>query len=88
MWIFAILAIAISALILMVVVTVAGPLIAPLYEIVVNDPAVKSVGFDVGVEVSTRIGLKYVPALLALSLIIWFFVMRLVDDSYQGYNRR
>jgi hypothetical protein len=88
MWIFAILAIAVAALILLIVALLAGPLIAPLYEVVVNDPAVQRVGFDVGVEVSARIGLKFVLPLLALSLVLWFLVMRLIDDAYMGVRRR
>jgi len=88
MWILAILAIAIAALILLIVALLAGPLIAPLYEVVVNDPAVQRVGFDVGVEVSARIGLQFVLPLLALSLVLWFLVMRLIDDAYMGVRRR
>jgi hypothetical protein len=35
-----------------------------------------------------RIGAKFVLPLLALSLVIWFLVMRLASDQYQGVRRR
>lgn len=88
MWVFAILALLIAALVLVIVAMLIGPIVGPLYEIVVNDPAVQQVGFDTGAEVSMRIGGKFVLPLLALSLVIWFLVMRLVSDQYQGVNRR
>lgn len=88
MWVFAILAISIGAMILIVVAMLAGPLIAPLYEIVVNDPAVIEMGYDVGATVAVRIGLKFVLPLLALTLAVWFLVMRLMDDTWDGVTRR
>lgn len=88
MWVFAIIAILISALILTVVALLIGPIVGPLYEIVVNDPAVQAMGYDTGAEVAMRIGAKWVPGLLALSLVIWFLVMRLASDSYLGTSRR
>ena len=88
MWVLAILAIVIAALILLVVALLIGPIVGPLYDIVVNDPAVQAVGYDVGAEVAMRIGAKYVPGLLALSMVIWFLVMRLARDAYLGTNRR
>jgi len=88
MWVFAIIAIAISALILVVVMMLIGPVIGPLYDVVVNDPAVQEMGYDVGAEVAMRIGAKFVLPLLALSLVIWFLVMRLASDQYQGVRRR
>lgn len=88
MWVFAIIAIAISALILVVVMLLIGPVVGPLYDVVVNDPAVQEMGYDVGAEVAMRIGAKFVLPLLALSLVIWFLVMRLASDQYQGVNRR
>jgi len=88
MWVFAIIAIAISALILVVVMMLIGPVVGPLYDVVVNDPAVQEMGYDVGAEVAMRIGAKFVLPLLALSLAIWFLVMRLASDQYLGVRRR
>lgn len=88
MWVTAIIAIIIAAFILLIVAMLLGPLVAPIYEIVVNDPAVQEVGFDTGAEVSMRIGAGWVLPLLGLSLVIWFLVMRLASDSYLGVNRR
>jgi ABC-type uncharacterized transport system YnjBCD permease subunit len=88
MWVFAIIAIAISALILVIVMLLIGPVVGPLYDVVVNDPAVQEMGYDVGAEVAMRIGAQFVLPLLALSLVIWFLVMRLASDQYQGVNRR
>lgn len=87
MWIFAILTIVIAALIFLVVALMAGPIISPLYDVVVNDPAVQEMGYDVGAEVAMRIGLKYVLPLLALALVIWFLVLRLQADEYLGQRR-
>lgn len=88
MWVFAILALIVGALVLVIVAMLIGPIVGPLYEIVVNDPAVQQVGFDTGAEVAMRIGGKFVLPLIALSLVIWFLVMRLAADQYQGVNRR
>jgi len=87
MWVIPIIAIAIAALILVIIAMLIGPVVGPLYEIVVNDPAVQAMGFDTGAEVAMRIGAKWVPALLALSLVIWFLVMRLASDQYLGTRR-
>ena len=88
MWVLAILALSVAALILVIVTLLIGPLVGPIYEVVVNDPAVQKMGYDVGATVAMRIGAKYVPALLALSLVVWFLVLRLMSDSYQGVRRR
>jgi len=88
MWVFAILAIAVGLLVMVIVMLLLGPVVGPLYEIVVNDPAVNQVGFDVGAEVAMRIGAKFVPPLLLLTLGVWFVVMRLASDQYQGVSRR
>jgi len=87
MWIIPILVLVIATLIFLVVALLAGQIIGPLYDVVVADAAVKRMGYDVGVEAATRIGLKYVLPLLALSLVVWFLVMRLATDTYMG-NRR
>ncbi|MFW5919666.1 MAG: hypothetical protein ACOCSF_05655 [Halanaeroarchaeum sp.] len=87
MWVFAILAIAIAALIMVVVMLLMGPVVAPLYDVVMSNQAVQEMGYDAGVEVAMRIGGKFVPILLLLSLAVWFLVMRLASDQYQGYRR-
>jgi hypothetical protein len=88
MWVFAIIALLIAALVLVIVMMLIGPIVGPLYDVVVSDPEVQQVGYDVGAEVAMRIGGKYVLPLSALSLIVWFLVMRLRSDQYQGVNSR
>jgi hypothetical protein len=88
MWVLGILALLVGALVLVIIMLLLGPLVGPRYEIVVNDPAVQKMGYDVGAEVAMRIGAKYVPPLIGLSLVIWFLVMRLASDSYSGIERR
>jgi ABC-type uncharacterized transport system YnjBCD permease subunit len=88
MWVFAILALIVGALVLVIVAMLIGPIVGPLYEIVVNDPAVQEVGFDVGAEVAMRIGAKYVLPLIGLSLVIWFLVLRLASDTRSNVYRR
>jgi len=88
MWVFAIIALVASAVILLIVALLLGPVVGPLYEVVVNDPAVKEMGYDSGVEVAMRIGAKWVLPLLALSIVLWFLVLRLRADHYLGGRRR
>ena len=88
MWVFAILALAIAALIMVIVMLLIGPVVGPLYEVVMADPAVQEMGYDVGAEVAMRIGAKFVPIFLLLSLGIWLLVMRLSSDQFQGVRRR
>lgn len=88
MWVLPILAVIVGALVLVIVALLLGPIVSPLYRIVVNDPAVQEVGYDRGAEVAMRIGGRYVLALLGLALVIWFIVLRLASDEYQGVQRR
>lgn len=88
MWPLAIIAMLASAFVLVLVTYLAGVIVPPIYNVVVNSDAVVKMGYDVGVEVAVRIGLKYVPALLALVIVFWFVFLRLRQDSYQGYNGR
>lgn len=87
MWVFAIISIFIAAFILVMVALFAGKIIGPLYDVVIANDAVQQMGYDTGAEVATRIGLKYVLPLLALTLVVWFLVMRLMADQYQGTRR-
>lgn len=88
MWIIAGLALLVGAFVLVLVMLLAGAIVPPLYDVVVNDPAVKEMGYDTGVEVSTHIGLEYVLPLIGLSLVIWFLVYRLASDVFMGNTNR
>lgn len=86
MWVFAILALVVGVLFIVVVAMLMGPLVGTIYDIVISDPEVQAMGFDVGVEVAMRIGGLILP-LLGLSAAIWFFVLRLQRDQYLGQTR-
>lgn len=88
MWVFAILFMMVGVLVLVVVALLLGPIITPIYEVVVNDSAVQAMGYDTGAETAMRIGSKWVLPLLALVVVVWFLVLRLRTDQFQGARRR
>jgi len=88
MWVLAILAVVVGILILVVVALMMGPLVGPLYDVVIANDAVQAMGFDQGVETAMLIGGSLVLPLLGLSAVIWFLVMRLRQDAFLGQQRR
>lgn len=86
-WVLPLVALVVGAVMLLVVVFMMGVIVPPIYEIVSQNDAVISLGFDAGIETAMRIGTQYVPAFLALSAILWFFLVRLRRDQYQGSRR-
>jgi len=46
--------------------------------------AVTSLGYDQGVEVATRIGLRYILPIMIIVLIVWFTFLMLRRDDYKG----
>lgn len=88
MWVYATIVVIISAFIFLVVALLAGKIVGPLYDIVINNQAVQDVGFDVGAETAMTIGLALVLPLMALTVAVWFWVLRLREDPYLGVGRR
>jgi len=87
MWVFAILFVIISAFVLLMVAFLAGPIITPFYDVVINNQAVQDMGFDTGVEAAMLIGLSLVLPLMALTIAVWFLVFKLRSDPYLGVSR-
>jgi uncharacterized membrane protein (GlpM family) len=87
-WILGVLALVIGALVLIVTTYMAGHLIPPIYDIVIQNDAVKAQGFDTGVETAAQMGLMFVPPLLAFSIVVWFLVLRLRRDTFAGQRPR
>jgi hypothetical protein len=86
-WVLPLIALMTGAVMLLIVVYMMGVLVPPIYDIVSQNNAVINLGFDSGVETAMRIGTQYVPAFLALSVILWFFLIRLRRDEFQGTRR-
>lgn len=88
MWIFAIIAVFVTVVVIMLVSLLLGPIIAPIYDVASTNGAVQQVGFDTGVETIMLIGGTYVLPLSMLAIFIWFLVLRLKSDEFQGARRR
>jgi len=83
-WVFAVLTLVVSAFVFVVVAFLLGVLIPPIYEEVMASEAVTSLGYDQGVEVATRIGLRYILPIMIIVLIVWFTFLMLRRDDYKG----
>jgi len=83
-WVIPLLVLAVMGLIGLLTMFLIDAVVGPIYNQVMGNGAVQSIGFDQGLEVSLRIGgMIVIPALL-LGLTLWFFVLRLRRDKYQG----